>query len=662
MAISYAKKNNISFSIREMIDSSSEKTDKIPDSITDFYVDPRFMIKDKKDNFWIYSPTKDRYYLYYLKEKDVYTMTCFPTITASVNPECKLGLRLYAKPKASSESGKRIKGRLQITADIREDESGNIWAYTIKLDNPKNPTNMEDGWVLYKTGRNNFLNLQIRGNKKIITDQGHLDREKLKEFKNHLFLLDNSYKYQYGENWLQFFGSTGIIPVGEKLTVKPDSSPDSSSYTSYSSYIGSRNMSVYWAAVDNHSNEWTRSAKEFEYRRKTGEKETADENGKKGTYDVTIASIEKHGTKVVHTARSFPDKDDAQSTDDLYKYDYEMDYVADNVFVAPEDASFSNATDKLQLEMKQLYRDANMDIRTMDDMYKRNFKRYNRFKLSMPDDYLSRGFAHIFITKPDCNLYDDSYSSLLTKVKKDPNFAYAFEHRKLILESLTQDHRKDGDKHDWNLLLSNKAEDFSLSDESIATETTPENFMKQKIVFGKTSYESKSQGECTVKYTDNRDLDIYHTHKLWTDYIDKVYSGKWLPRYDYIWGKIIDYASSLYYVLTAEDGETIIFWSKYYGIFPVNLPSSQYSWSKGQPITSPEVSITYQYSLKEDFNPIALAEINVNSHINSPTKYDPIFNPHTGSSGYTWVGAPFIDMAADHTYRLRFRHAKSDEI
>ena len=126
MAISYAKKNNISFSIKEMIDSSSEKTDKIPDSITDFYVDTRFMIKDKEDNFWIYSPTKDRYYLYYLKEKDAYTMTCYPTITASINPECKLGLRLYTKPKASSESGKRIKGRLQITADIREDESGNV--------------------------------------------------------------------------------------------------------------------------------------------------------------------------------------------------------------------------------------------------------------------------------------------------------------------------------------------------------------------------------------------------------------------------------------------------------------------------------------------------------------------------------------------------------
>ena len=84
MAISYAKKNNISFSIKEMIDSSSEKTDKIPDSITDFYVDPRFMIKDKKDNFWIYSPIKDRYYLYYLKEKDVYTMTCYPTITEAL--------------------------------------------------------------------------------------------------------------------------------------------------------------------------------------------------------------------------------------------------------------------------------------------------------------------------------------------------------------------------------------------------------------------------------------------------------------------------------------------------------------------------------------------------------------------------------------------------
>ena len=650
MAISYAKKNNISFSIKEMIDSSSEKTDKIPDSITDFYVDPRFMIKDKEDNFWIYSPTKDRYYLYYLKEKDTYTMTCYPTITASINPECKLGLRLYAKPKASSESGKRIKGRLQITADIREDESGNIWAYTIKLDNPKNPTSMEDGWVLYKTGRNNFLNLQIRGDKKIITDQGHLDYDHLNEFKNYLFLLDNSYKYQYGENWLQFFGKTGIIPVSKKLETKPESSPSSSSYTSYKPNNNTRKKSAYWTAVGSDSKADHETVKYFGYKRKKG----AD-------FKVAMSDIKKRSTKVLHTPRSFPDRD--LTSDDIpYKYDYEMDYLNDDVFAAPEDPEFNKVAKQLQLEMKQLYRDANMDIRGMEDMYKKNFTRYNRFKLSMPDDYLSRGFAHIFITKPDCNLYESDYTNLLKKVKKDPNFAYAFDHRKRIINSLTQHHGDNGDKHDWNLLLSNKAEDFSLSDESITTETTPENFMKQKIVFGKTSYESKSQGECSVKYTDNRDLDIYHMHKLWTDYIDKVYSGKWLPRDDYIWGKIIDYASSLYYVLTAEDGETIIFWSKYYGIFPVNLPSSQYSWSKGQSITSPEVNITYQYSLKEDFNPLALAEINVNSHINGPTKYDPIFNPHTGSSGYTWVGAPYIDVSDDYTYRLRFRHAKSDEI
>lgn len=649
MAISYAKKNNISFSIREMIDSSSDKTDKIPDSITDFYVDPRFMIKDKEDNFWIYSPVKDRYYLYYLKEKDVYTMTCYPTITASINPECKLGLRLYTKPKASSESGKRIKGRLQITADIREDESGNIWAYTIKLDNPKNPTSMEDGWVLYKTGRNNFLNLQIRGDKKIITNQGHLDYERLNEFKNHLFLLDNGYKYRYGENWLQFFGKTGIIPVGEKMETKPESSPNSSSYTSYGTNDDTRKMSTYWSAVNSNSKS-SKTSKYFEYKKK-----------RTGAFSVKLSDIENRSTKIMHTSRSFPDKD-TTSSEIPYKYNYEMDYLSDGVFAAPEDPEFDNVAKQLQLEMRQLYRDANMDIRGMDDMYKKNFTRYNRFKLSMPDDYLSRGFAHIFITKPDCNLYQSDYVNLIKKVKNDPNFGYAFDHRKRIINSLTQHPGENGDKHDWNLLLSNKAEDFSLSDESITTETTPENFMKQKIVYGKTSYESKSQGECTVKYTDNRDLDIYHMHKLWTDYIDKVYSGKWLPRTEYIWGKIIDYASSLYYVLTAEDGETIIFWSKYYGIFPVNLPSSQYSWSKGQPITSPEVSITYQYSLKEDFNPLALAEINANSHISSPTTYDPIYNPHTGSSGYTWVGAPYIDMADDHTYRLRFKHAKSDEI
>ena len=126
--------------------------------------------------------------------------------------------------------------------------------------------------------------------------------------------------------------------------------------------------------------------------------------------------------------------------------------------------------------------------------------------------------------------------------------------------------------------------------------------------------------------------------------------------------KTLDYPCSVYYIITAEDGETILFWSKYYGVFPTNVPSSSYSWTKGNTLASPEVSITYQYSFKEDFNPVSLVEFNLNSRIDSLSnpKYEPVYNEHLGSSGYTWVGRPFIetvtdnDSGKDYYFKLRF--------
>ena len=56
---------------------------------------------------------------------------------------------------------------------------------------------------------------------------------------------------------------------------------------------------------------------------------------------------------------------------------------------------------------------------TPDELYDNMFTRYNRFKLAQADDYLSRGFAHVFFTKPDCNIYGESGHTLNDKTKAD---------------------------------------------------------------------------------------------------------------------------------------------------------------------------------------------------------------------------------------------------
>ena len=152
---------------------------------------------------------------------------------------------------------------------------------------------------------------------------------------------------------------------------------------------------------------------------------------------------------------------------------------------------------------------------------------------------------------------------------------------------------------------------------------------------------------------------------MWVDYISKVFRGEFIPKRDYITSRILDYACSVYVVICGPDGESILFWTKYTGVFPTNIPSSAFNWSKGNLMKMPEYTISYKYAWKEDFNPMALAEFNINSKLNDltpDTKITPVsvYEPLLVSTGKSFVGAPYIEQVYNNTndryiFKLRFR-------
>ena len=111
--------------------------------------------------------------------------------------------------------------------------------------------------------------------------------------------------------------------------------------------------------------------------------------------------------------------------------------------------------------------------------------------------------------------------------------------------------------------------------------------------------------------------------------------------------KILDYVGSVYYIMTAENNETILFWSKYYGVYPVTIPSSQYSWSAGSFVDPQAITIQYNYSWKEDFSISSIAEFNTNARVQymkgTNPRYVPTFDTNTCFSGPTIVGTPYIE-------------------
>lgn len=281
--------------------------------------------------------------------------------------------------------------------------------------------------------------------------------------------------------------------------------------------------------------------------------------------------------------------------------------------------------------------------------------RYNRFKLPNIDMEIRKGFAHVFFCRPNLNLLTNT-GDLLEEVKAAGSYEDIFLQNKVNIYELTS-MSQPAHNSDFMFTLSNYVKSFSLSDEELHSDTYGKTYTGYKISYGKTNIESKTAGSFSVTYSDDKNLSIYKIHRVWTDYINDVYRGTITPDLNNIANKTLDYVGSVYYILTAEDNETILFWSKYYGVYPTNIPSSQYSWNAGSVVNPENITINYNYSWKEDYTPSAIAEFNFNARLDryngtSGIRYAPTYDtriagngsaPKLGVSGRTIVGTPYIE-------------------
>lgn len=329
-----------------------------------------------------------------------------------------------------------------------------------------------------------------------------------------------------------------------------------------------------------------------------------------------------------------------------YEYDYHMDYERD----------------KILEDMDKIRDSLNFGLYSRDELFRMYTNSYNRFKTNQQNDVLAKSYPHVFFVRPDCNILTragENYD-LVEGLKNDPNFVYAYHNCPEILRQLVMDGGYDSD---FMMYLSNRARSFNVTDEFINVSKYGKTFTGHQVAYGKTNIESKTAGDFSIEYYDDRNLHVFHLHKMWADYISGVFQGMINPKHEYILDKIMDYATCLYYIVTAEDGETVIFWSKYYGVFPQTIPSAQYSWASGNLLSNPSIEIRYHYSFKEDYNPLSLVEFNMNSKKSKGFSYVPVINSGDYMVNTTWVGAPFIEtfnttgMPA-YTFKLRFREAK----
>lgn len=361
-----------------------------------------------------------------------------------------------------------------------------------------------------------------------------------------------------------------------------------------------------------------------------------DDVNSRGSSSIDLSSTNMYNDpKFIQNDQSFP-KYQSTNSNGIKIYNYMTDY---------------NFIDE---NLKKIKGNLNVFHGNYKELNNMLFTRFNRFKIAQPEYHLTKTFAHVFITRPDLNLITED-GKLHPQVENDPIFYYLYKSNPNIILALT---RHLSQEHQFHPFLSNAAGSFELSDEYIKTIEHGETLTGFKIMYGKHNIESKTAGTFNIKYVDDKDFSVFKTHKAWVEYISKVYRGELSPDRSYLVRKILDYACSAYYIMCGPDGETILFWSKYFGVFPTNVPSSSHSWVEGTVTNKPDYSITYAYAFKEDLSPLTLAEFNMNS--SGDFLYKKIYEPTLLSTGKSFSGAPFIetvqgDSNTPYTFKLKFR-------
>lgn len=236
---------------------------------------------------------------------------------------------------------------------------------------------------------------------------------------------------------------------------------------------------------------------------------------------------------------------------------------------------------------------------------KRQISKINRFKYITNKSGLSTK-SFIFMTKPDLNLYklDENnnvvHGSMNPDLLRLPEFKYIGRNKDVgydILDSLEYYGTSSGNTP-WLSIITNQAEGYSPIDREIGYTEVGETFHGHKVLYGKHDFKHNVAGTVTIPFTERRDLSLYYTLKIWTEYIHCINIGLVEPHPVHLMNKELDYAVALYYIQTDETMENILYWEKLTGVFPLKCPDSFFAWNKGESGKNMEYDIEFAYSMR----------------------------------------------------------------
>lgn len=230
--------------------------------------------------------------------------------------------------------------------------------------------------------------------------------------------------------------------------------------------------------------------------------------------------------------------------------------------------------------------------------------KYNLSKLPDYDNATEPYLSYIVMTRPDITLSDTNLASL-----KSNSMTAAFMNDPESLELFKL--LTDKNKSMFIPLVTTRAKSYNVSDIELKLTEKGGTFFGHLIKYAKHSEEHKISNTITIDFRNDRFLSILKMCYLWCCYMYHISKNDSLsPKDYYMKNGIIDYAGSIYYLVTRRDGRELVYWEKLVGVFPIKVPFSIFTHNENM-ILEDTVSIDFAYGIKADpCDPAILVDIN----------------------------------------------------
>lgn len=308
-------------------------------------------------------------------------------------------------------------------------------------------------------------------------------------------------------------------------------------------------------------------------------------------------------------------------------------------------------------EVIQKIKSAEVNLNLNFPSYQAYYNNFDRLYSIYTDIELQSLRQWVFFVRPECNIVNEYNPTVISNNCRNDRFMqYMVQAHNVVSRQLTMELTSN---HDFMTFPLGRIESMQIPDLSIKNSTISQPYTNLLMPYGGNAWESKTGGTFDVTFREDSELRIHRLIQLWVHYIDCVSRGEFAPKDKYVRFNKIDYASSVYYVICAPNGEDILWWSKYTGVFPTSVPNSDLGFNLRGEVDN-KVSVPFVYYYHESLNPDIMADFNRNAKTEYGNyTYQPFYTESDESlgSGNGIVGAPFISGNMVSGYKLRWKSA-----